>query len=65
METDIRNIGPDEIRKRRMIGIFMLGLAVTGSLLAFVFHWPTEYRFLLIIPYFIGFLGIYQSRAGV
>ena len=65
METGIRNIGSDEIRKRRIIGIGMLGFAALGSIFAFAFHWTPEHRFLLIIPYFIGFLGIYQSRAGV
>lgn len=56
-----QNLGPKEIRRRRLLGY--LGLNV-GVILAIIFIWQdvSDYlRMLVFIPFFVGYLGILQA----
>jgi len=57
-----RNLGPKEIRKRLLLGYFAL---ITGLILAIISIWlnaSVYLRWLLFIPFFVGYLGILQAR---
>jgi len=56
-----QNLGPKEIRKRRLLGYLALNI---GLVLAIVFIWqdaPDYLRVLVFVPFFVGYLGILQS----
>ena len=55
------NIGPNEIRKRRLLGNLALS---AGLVLAILFIWQDVddlVRLIVIIPFFLGWLGMLQS----
>ncbi len=55
------NLGPKEIRKRRLFGYLCLNV---GLILAIVFVWQDVadwVRLLVFIPFFFGYLGILQA----
>jgi hypothetical protein len=61
-KTELANIGPKEIRKRRLLGIAMLAL---GVVLAVVFAHADVGRgwyAALFLPFWIGSLGLSQAR---
>ncbi len=55
------NLGPKEIRKRRLIGYvcFMLGLTLATFFV--VLNVSDGVRLLVMIPFFFAYLGIFQS----
>jgi hypothetical protein len=56
-----QNIGPKQIRKRRLLGLLTFQVAV---ILSVVFIWQNVddmLRALVFIPYFFAYLGILQS----
>jgi hypothetical protein len=56
-----QNLGPKEIRKRRLLGYLALNI---GLIMAIIFIWQdvSDYlRVLLFIPFFVGYLGILQA----
>jgi hypothetical protein len=61
-KTELANIGPKEIRKRRLLGIAMLAL---GVVLAVVFARADVGRgsyAALFLPFWIGSLALFQAR---
>jgi hypothetical protein len=55
------NLGPKQIRKRRLLGLLSFQL---GVILSVVFIWlnvPDIVRATVFIPYFFAYLGILQS----
>jgi hypothetical protein len=56
-----QNLGPKEIRKRRLLGYLALNV---GFILAIIFIWQDVsdfVRVLVFIPFFVGYLGILQA----
>ncbi len=56
-----QNLGPKEIRKRRLLGYLAINI---GLILAIIFIWQdvSDYlRMLVFIPFFVGYLGILQA----
>lgn len=61
-DTHVANIGAQEQKKRFMFGIFML---IVGVLLLALFLWlglSRWWRLVLILPLWLGGLGIFQSK---
>jgi hypothetical protein len=61
-KAELANIGPKEIRKRRLLGIAMLAL---GVVLAVVFAHADVGRgwyAALFLPFWIGSLALFQAR---
>jgi hypothetical protein len=61
-ETRLANIGPAEIRKRRIGGWIGIGF---GAALLFVLAWadaPRAWRALVLVPLWLGLLGVFQAR---
>jgi hypothetical protein len=56
------NIGPKERQKRLISGIVLvtIGLAITAILMIFRVAW--WYRLPVMVPYYLGALGIFQAR---
>lgn len=56
-----QNLGPREIRKRRLLGYLSFNI---GLVMALLFIWQNVsdfLRMLVFIPFFFGYLGILQS----
>ena len=60
-QPGVCNIGPAEIRKRRLGGYFGLALTVLLFIGFVVFHVPTPWRLLIAIPAGIGANGFLQA----
>jgi hypothetical protein len=61
-KAELANIGPMEIRKRRLMGVAMLAL---GVVLAVVFAHADVSRgwyAALLLPFWIGTLALFQAR---
>jgi hypothetical protein len=61
-KAELANIGPKEIRKRRLMGVAMLAL---GVVLAVVFAHADVSRgwyAALLLPFWIGTLALFQAR---
>ena len=56
------NIGPDERRKRFVMGIAMLALSAILALILMLNHSAHSWRLLLFLPFFLGMLGLIQDR---
>jgi hypothetical protein len=56
------NIGPEERRKRRVMGTWTLALALALAGTAVVLGWGVGARLVLAPLVFAGFLGILQAR---
>ena len=69
MSTDTRNvykpgvcnIGPAEIRRRRMSGFIGAALSVVFLALAFWLDWAAPWRLLVFIPVFLAAQGFLQA----
>ncbi len=62
METSAVNIGPREIRKRRLMGIVALTVGVGLAFVLVVFQAPRLLRLLVFFPVWIAGLGLSQAR---
>lgn len=62
IETPIVNIGPGEVRKRRLMGIVALVAGVGLTFLSVVFNSPRWSRILVFFPIWIAGLGLFQAR---
>jgi hypothetical protein len=62
METSAVNIGPREIRKRRLMGIVALTVGVALAFALIVFEAPRLLRLLVFFPIWMAGLGLFQAR---
>ena len=65
MKTSLRqkaNIGPREIRKRRILGIVCVFAAALFGFTLFAYNAPHWARLLLFPLLWIGALGLFQAR---
>ncbi len=62
MESDAINIGPREIRKRRLMGIVSLTIGVGLAFMLVVFEAPRLMRLIVFLPIWIAGLGLFQAR---
>jgi len=62
METAAINIGPNEVRKRRLMGIVALAAGVGLAFLAVVLQAPRWSRLIVFFPIWIAGLGLFQAR---
>lgn len=60
-QPGVCNIGPAEIRQRRMSGYLGLAVAVVFLALAFGFGWPTWTRLLVALPVMLAATGFLQA----
>ena len=62
MSATVGNIGPAEQRKRRLMGIVALLVAVGIGCLLIVYDAPRWSRLIIFFPIWIAGLGFLQSR---
>jgi hypothetical protein len=62
METPAINIGPREVRKRRLMGIIALAAGVGLAFLSVVMETPRWSRLIVFFPIWIAGLGLFQAR---
>ncbi len=60
-QPGVCNIGPAEIRKRRMSGWVGLAIAVGFLVLAFALDWAAPWRLLVALPVFLSAQGFLQA----
>jgi hypothetical protein len=60
--TDVANIGPRERRKRRLLGIVSLTVAVGVAFLLVAFGAPRWSRLVVFFPVWMAGLGLLQAR---
>lgn len=60
--SDVANIGPRERRKRRLLGIASLTVAVGVAFLLVAFDAPRWSRLLVFFPLWMAGLGLLQAR---
>ena len=61
-EVCLTNIGPREVRGRRIAGTIALAAGLAGGIFLVLAHWPGEWNLALLAPFFLGFLGLLQAR---
>jgi biotin carboxyl carrier protein len=62
MEPSAINIGPREIRKRRLMGIVALAVGVALAFALVVFEAPRLVRLIVFFPVWMAGLGLFQAR---
>jgi hypothetical protein len=62
METPAINIGPREVRKRRLMGIISLAAGVGLAFLSVVMQTPRLLRLIVFFPIWMAGLGLFQAR---
>lgn len=62
MSNTAINLGPKEIRKRRLMGIVALTVGVALAFLLVVFQAPRLMRLIVFFPIWIAGLGLFQAR---
>lgn len=62
MDTPAINLGPREIRKRRLMGIVALTVGVAAAFLLVSFGAPRLLRLVIFLPIWIAGLGLFQAR---
>ena len=62
METRVVNLGPREIRKRRLMGIVALTVGIGVAFLLIVFEAPRLSRAVIFLPLWVAGLGLFQAR---
>jgi hypothetical protein len=62
METPVINIGPREVRKRRLMGIVALAAGSGLAFLSVVLQTPRLLRLVVFFPIWIAGLGLFQAR---
>jgi hypothetical protein len=60
-QPGVCNIGPAEIRRRRMSGYLGLAVAVLYLVVAFAFGWAAPWRLLVALPVFLAAQGFLQA----
>jgi hypothetical protein len=60
-QPGVCNIGPAEIRRRRLSGWIGLAVAVVFLVVAFAFAWPPAWRLLVALPVFLAAQGFLQA----
>ncbi len=60
-QPGVCNIGPAEIRRRRMSGWVGLAIAVVFLALAFALGWAAPWRLLVAVPVFLSAQGFLQA----
>ena len=60
-QPGVCNIGPAEIRQRRMSGYLGLGIAVVFLALAFALGWPAWVRLFVALPVALAATGFLQA----
>jgi len=60
-QPGVCNIGPAEIRQRRLTGFIGLAFAVAFLVLAFALGWPAPVRLIVAIPVAIAATGFLQA----
>lgn len=62
MDAPPVNIGPKEVRKRRLMGIVALTVGVGLAFVLVVFEAPRWSRALVFFPVWMAGLGLFQAR---
>jgi hypothetical protein len=62
---EVANIGPRERRKRRVLGIVSLTIAVAVAFVLVVYDAPRWWRLVVFFPVWLAGLGLLQARAQV
>jgi hypothetical protein len=62
MSTCIPNIGPRERHRRQVVGVVMLGIAVTLAAALVLFGAPRVWRLLVVVPAWIAGIGLFQVK---
>ena len=62
MASSVINLGPREIRKRRLMGIVALTVGVGLAFVLYVFEAPRFARLFVFFPVWIAGLGLFQAR---
>jgi len=62
IDTPVINIGPREVRKRRLMGIVALVAGVGLAFLSVVLNTPRWSRLVVFFPIWIAGLGLFQAR---
>ena len=60
--TEVANIGPKEIRKRRVMGFVMLALGIGIAVVCARTGIGRGWYAILFLPFWMGTLGISQAR---
>ncbi|GAA1996197.1 hypothetical protein [Microbacterium pumilum] len=60
-QPGVCNIGPAEIRRRRMSGFVGLAIAVVFLAVAFALGWAAPWRLLVALPVFLSAQGFLQA----
>jgi hypothetical protein len=60
-QPGVCNIGPAEIRRRRLSGWIGLAIAAVYLIAAFAFAWPPAWRLLVALPVFLSAQGFLQA----
>jgi hypothetical protein len=64
MERDaLANIGSGGVRRRYLMGVAGFAVAAAVAALFIVSGVPRSWRLLVILPLWIGTLGVFQARA--
>jgi hypothetical protein len=62
MKSSVINIGPREVRKRRLMGIVALTVGVGLAFGLIVFEAPRLLRLVIFFPVWMAGLGFFQAR---
>ena len=60
--TCIPNIGPRERQRRLVVGVVMLGIALTLAAVLVLFGAPRVWRLLIVAPAWIAGIGLFQVK---
>ncbi|MFF1634685.1 hypothetical protein [Leifsonia sp. NPDC058248] len=60
-QPGVCNIGPAEIRRRRLSGYIGAAVGVVFLVLAFALAWPAPWRLLVAVPAFLSAQGFLQA----
>lgn len=63
MSVDAVNIGPNETRRRRLMGIAMLLVGVAALAFFVVAGVGRPWRFVVVLPFWMAGYGLFQARA--
>ncbi|HEX8748471.1 MAG TPA: hypothetical protein VF717_14960 [Pyrinomonadaceae bacterium] len=62
MASSVINLGPREVRKRRLMGIVALTIGAGLAFVLYVFEAPRLARLFVFFPVWIAGLGLFQAR---
>jgi len=62
MEKTVINLGPREVRKRRLMGYVALAAGVGLAFLSVALNTPRWTRVIVFFPVWIAGLGLFQAR---